>query len=57
MTRHKGTVIYPIKKSYNLTPDQQEKLWRLSEALDMSEAEIIRLGLKLIYERTFPDGE
>lgn len=57
MTRHKGTVIYPIKKSYNLTPDQQEKLWRLSEALDMSEAETVRLGLKLIYERTFPDGK
>lgn len=57
MGKHKGIVLFPIKKSYNLNNEQQEQLWRLSEKLDMSEAEIIRLGLKLIYERTFPDGE
>ena len=57
MTRHKGVVIYSIKKTFSFKEDQQEKMWRLSEKLGMSESELARLAFDNLYEKEFGDGK
>lgn len=57
MTRHKGVVVYDVKKTFNFREDQQEKMWRLSEKLKMSESELARLALDNLYEKEFGNGK
>lgn len=57
MTRHKGVIVYGVKKTFNFRDDQQEKMWRLSEKLGMSESELARLAMDNLYEKEFGNGE
>lgn len=57
MTRHKGVIVYGVKKTFNFREDQQEKMWRLSEKLEMSESELARLAMDNLYEKEFGNGK
>ena len=57
MIRHKGVIVYGVKKTFNFRDDQQEMMWRLSEKLGMSESELARLALDNLYEKEFGNGK